>query len=110
MDMPDIKALATQITSWEKRRIYVAWLLIFHGVLGTSATAAAVWLSFSAHFGVFIACFLLVVYILTEVAILLIAGTYLFGATWENANFLKIIPDLIPHFMSKEDAPPNEKD
>lgn len=102
-----VKELATQVTSWDKRRIYVAWLLAFHAVLGSIATGAAVWLSFSAHFGVFIACFLLVVYVLSEIAILLIAGSYIFGATWENANFLKVIPDLIPDFMSKED---HEKD
>ena len=101
--MQDIKDLAAHVTSWDKRRVYVAMLLAFHAILGTAATVSAVWLSFGAHFGIFIACFLLVVYILSEIAILLIAGSYIFGATWENANFLKVIPDLVPDFMKKDD-------
>jgi hypothetical protein len=84
---------------WDYRRKFVAWLLAFVCLMITITLGGALFLGFLSKFNIFLSAFLIVFAICSFMVLLGIIGSYIFGSRWETADFLKVLPGIIPHMV-----------
>jgi hypothetical protein len=103
--------------SWDNRRKIIKVALTIVGILLFLLFAGAVYLTFLGKFGLAIASFFIVFLVCNFISGLGIIGSYIFGARWENKDFLNALQH-VPDFMhntkddddSSDDDAPNIRD
>lgn len=84
------------IPSWKYRRAYIKSLLIFLCAMIVISLGAAGLIAFLGKFTLSFSTYLIVFTICAFMALIGIIGSYIFQASWENRDFLNILPKIIP--------------
>ena len=103
--MPDIK-LEDIKPDWFSRKVAIFSILILLGILISASLASAVGLALLSKFSITVSTYFIVFIVCNFITLLGVIGSYIFGSVWQTSDFLKILPDIIPH-MHRPDEPPD---
>jgi hypothetical protein len=94
MNMDDLSNLKQ---GWDGRKQAIVALLVFIAVLLVSCLGGAFVLAFLGKFGFVFSTFLITFVVCSFISLLGIIGSWIFGAKWEQKDFLDILPQIMPH-------------
>lgn len=92
-----MKQVSNLKQDWKNRRPLIYWVCASMIALLAASLGTSVFLAAIGKFGVIISTFFTVLVICAFFTLLAVVGSYVFGAAWENANFLKLVPQLLQH-------------
>lgn len=100
----DVNETLNKLTpDWTYRRAFIKWLLRFLCGMLVVCMLGTLGLAYFAKFSITVSTFFIVFVICDFMALLGIIGSYIFQASWDNKDFLNILPSIIPH-MNKDEV------
>lgn len=105
MNMDDLDRLKPD---WTNRRKLIKCITYGLAAMLVVSLIASIALAAFAKFGLYISIFLTVYVTLCFMVMLGVIGSYVFGARWENQDFLNVLPGIVPDFNMRGDSPTYE--
>lgn len=89
---------------WTNRRKVIKGMLMLLAILLALTPFGVAALAYFGKFALYESMFFIIFNSFTFLSILGIIGSYVFGARWENKDFLLAITNIVPDFPKKNEA------